>query len=1176
MKRLVAAILLAAVFSIPGFSAPKDTLIDDFESLSGWNRINSDKARIDLSTVPGFKGNAVNMHFDFSAGLGYVVMGKEKQIALPENYRFRFKIKGNGLPNTLEFKLMDKDGNTFWKKMPDFVLPAVWTEVVIKKSEISFAWGPNQGISLNNVSKIEIGLSCGPGGKGDLAIDELVMSASEETASKFNIKAEASTFENEGLSPQKAVDNSMSSRWSSSFLDNQWLTLDLGKEEELVGLTIYWETAYAKEYKILLSNDNIKWKEAFATVEGDGEMDDIVFPKMKARYLKIDCVKRGTNYGNSIYEIKLKGKEQEIFLSASSDNGKETAVNALDGKKATAWQSGPAASQWLALDFQKPREIGGIFVYWGSDHAVDYDITGSNDGKNWAKVHSIRDGNGGRDRVFLKSPEFRYIRLEMLKSSGKGYTINEIETVSPENAATPLKFYEILAEERPAGYFPKYLFNKQTYWTLVGVNSDMKEALLNEEGAFEVDSERFSVEPFIYSDGKFLTWGNSAVDQKLEKDYLPIPSVIRKAGKLTLTQTLFADGEPGRSTLVAVYKVTNTSAERAAGKLYVAARPFQVDPPWQCLFSKGGLAKISNISYDGNIVKVDDKSIIPLTRPDNFGAEKQEGGDITKFLSKGVLPALKAVKDEANYASGALEYLFSLAPGESKEYYIAVPFHNAQPEYKPNMPQAEAESFVRAKLDKNIKYWDSKISTFDIKVPGRDMQWINTIKTYLAYILINKDGAATKPGSRSYNRSWIRDGSMTCSSLLKMGMRDEIRTYADWYSQFIFKDGDNRGRVPCNIIGDNTAEGFPENDSNGQFIFLFMQYYNYTKDAEFLKKHADVIISAADFIINQRNQRKTAQYQNTYFYGLVPESASHEGYCDKFMHSYWDDFYALKGMKDAATIMGIIGRKDLQQKYEKEVPDFRDSILRSIQMTMKEHNISFIPGCAEKGDFDATSTSIGIYPCDEYNFLPKKELQATFDKYYDDVSRRPDPSFNWVNYTPYEVRNIRTFIYMDQKERAHAITDAFFADMRPPKWNHWPEVVWRDRDIPRFIGDMPHTWVGADYISSIRSLFVIEDENTNSLILCKGIRDKWLDDPAGVEVRNLPTIWGALNYELKKSGSSVICKVSGEIKVPGKIILASPLAKPIRNVTVDGKAWRDFTEKEITLKKIPSEVTINY
>ena len=42
-------------------------------------------------------------------------------------------------------------------------------------------------------------------------------------------------------------------------------------------------------------------------------------------------------------------------------------------------------------------------------------------------------------------------------------------------------------------------------------------------------------------------------------------------------------------------------------------------------------------------------------------------------------------------------------------------------------------------------------------------------------------------------------------------------------------------------------------------------------------------------------------------YGLLPESASHEGYLAHPVHSYWDDFWALRGLGDAADLAHALG-----------------------------------------------------------------------------------------------------------------------------------------------------------------------------------------------------------------------------------------------------------------------------
>ena len=43
--------------------------------------------------------------------------------------------------------------------------------------------------------------------------------------------------------------------------------------------------------------------------------------------------------------------------------------------------------------------------------------------------------------------------------------------------------------------------------------------------------------------------------------------------------------------------------------------------------------------------------------------------------------------------------------------------------------------------------------------------------------------------------------------------------------------------------------------------------------------------------------------------GLLPISVSHEGYLAQPVHSYWDDFWALRGLRDAAYLARACGRE---------------------------------------------------------------------------------------------------------------------------------------------------------------------------------------------------------------------------------------------------------------------------
>lgn len=65
---------------------------------------------------------------------------------------------------------------------------------------------------------------------------------------------------------------------------------------------------------------------------------------------------------------------------------------------------------------------------------------------------------------------------------------------------------------------------------------------------------------------------------------------------------------------------------------------------------------------------------------------------------------------------------------------------------------------------KTKDFWVKKLDHVKWTVPKELMQVFNTVKSNMAYVLINRDNVGIQPGSRSYERSWIRDGALTSAS----------------------------------------------------------------------------------------------------------------------------------------------------------------------------------------------------------------------------------------------------------------------------------------------------------------------------------------------------------------------------------------------------------------------------
>jgi len=738
--------------------------------------------------------------------------------------------------------------------------------------------------------------------------------------------------------------------------------------------------------------------------------------------------------------------------------------------------------------------------------------------------------------------------------------------------ATPNEHFTSLARQAPAGTYPRYWSGRQTYWTVIGVPGDDKEGLLNDDGVVEVDYGSFSIEPFLYANGRLLTWADARTTQSLADGDLPIPTVTWEVGMLRLAVTAFADGEPGASTLVARYRVANSAAVPVDVDLFLAVRPFQVLPPWQALNMVGGATAVHAIECAGDTVRVDGATrVIALTPPTACGAASSAEGPITDFLADARVPARTGVVDPAGLASAALRFHLRLAPGASSDVAVEAPFHAPGSARPPGAGVAA----VAAREDAIIRFWRTTLHRVDIRIPAAALPLVQTLRTNLAYILINADGPAIQPGSRTYARSWIRDGAMTSAALLEMGFPDQVREFIRWYAGYQLADG----RVPC-CVDHRGADPTPEYDSNGEFIYAVAEYYRFTGDADFVRSVWPAVVRATRSIDALRQQRRTDAYrapERRAFFGLMPESISHEGYAKHPVHSYWDDFFALRGLKDAVALAAVVGDDAEAARFAAWRDELRHDLYASIARTMHDRNLDYVPASVELGDFDPSSTAIAVTPGGELGHLPDTALRRTFAQYATIFPLRPVTT-DWDAYTPYELRNVGVFVRLGERDRAWALLDGILADRRPVGWNEWPEILWRDPTAPQFVGDMPHTWIGSTYVQAVRSLFAYEREADRSLVLAAGVRPEWLDDDAGVGVARLPTYYGTLDYTMRRDGPTRLrVHIGGALVVPpGGIVLQPPLPGVPIAVEVNGQRLEAADPAALRITRLPADVAIDH
>jgi hypothetical protein len=717
----------------------------------------------------------------------------------------------------------------------------------------------------------------------------------------------------------------------------------------------------------------------------------------------------------------------------------------------------------------------------------------------------------------------------------------------PENSANDR--ITALAKASPRGRFPRAFIGEQPYWTLAGSDGGAVTALISEGAAIEPAKGSYSIEPVVIDGGTRFDWANVAQRQSLDQDRLPIPSVHWSAPGFRLDTTLLADSA-GRAVL-ARYELTNTATERRTIELRLGVRPWQVNPPAQFLAQQGGAGPISRIVRDG--------ALLHITQP-------QAEGDAptTRLLVSsrepdavgiGSLPAAAG----ADMAIADLSYRFDLAPGKSDSVVLAMP----GPDGTPPLWDA-AYRATRA-------HWLEVLGRVKLRVPPAKQAFANTVATAVSQILTSRDGPMLKPGTRSYDRAWIRDGAMMSEALLRMGRADIARSFADWYRDHLF----DSGKVPC-CVDFRGADPVPENDSQGEYIFLVHQLYRFTGDRAALERDWPAVRGAVRYMdqlrLSERGVANRAPGKRM-LYGLMPPSISHEGYSAKPQYSLWDDFWALRGYRDAAEIARALGKPEAATIASSR--DQFDADLRAAILAARDHwKIAYIPGATSLGDFDATSTTIALDPGNEQARLDHAMLNATFERYWREFQGRAAGTRPWEDYTPYETRTIGTFVRLGWRDRIDGLIDFFMADRRPAAWNQWAEVVGRNPHEIRFIGDMPHAWVASDFVRGALDMFAWDRRDDGALVLGGGLSDAWLAGK-GSAIEGLATPYGNLDFAMRGEQRRMIATIGGNARPPGGFVLQWPFAGTPSTARVDGRpaTWRgDALHIPATGKPIQIEI----
>ncbi len=1009
-----------------------------------------------------------------------------------------------------------------------------------------------------------------------LCVSHALAHAREELPSRAAWHASSSSVETPAMAPKFAIDGDLTTRWGGGFSAGSWFQVDLSEPSDLGGVVIRWDYGAAKSYLIEDSLDGKQWHTAFETHDGTAGTEYDFFPSVHARYVRLASPSRTADWGVSLFEFEPLATRDSPKISGVMGNASSLWVG---GGSLPMKQSRASASSGYQLDIDLPRplDVAGVEIFW-SNAPRSATLEAPDASGAWSVLDD--DPTKPGPVSFLAAPEARTARSLRVTMRGAQSvpSITRLRLLSPTRTMTPMKRYEIAASRQNADLFPASLHQNQVYWTVVGVPAGMQKSVFDEYGDLEAFKSAPLVQPLWRdANGTSSAAFNATLKHSLRDGWMPMPAVEwSPRSDLTLRSEAISIEQNGAPVTLVRHRLTNTGSATIDGRFSLITRPMQISPPWQ----NGGLSPIRDVSVDNARVRVNGRILFDELSPaDERGVAafgRYGESEITQQAAAGTVPSATSVHDDSGLAAALLTYHVYLAPGEHRDIVVAFPLGTEGLDVKtlklPDAPPIDLKALAAGSSDPGAIFdatasrvaaqWQSRLGKIGFSLPDHSL--VDMLRAQAAYMMINQTGPAMQPGPRNYNRSFIRDGAATAAALLRMGMTKIPRDYLRWYSDHAVHDN---GLVSPILNDDGTVNtGFGsdiEYDSQGEYIWLVAETARLDGGAASVREYAPKVRLAMQFMQQLRERTLVPGYQSDReaperFRGIIAPSISHEGYPTP-THSYWDDYWALKGWHDGAWLAEQWGDHATAEWARQQFKLLHDSLAASIRATMKWKGTNLIPASADLGDGDPTGVSIALDPCGAQDVLPADALQRTFDQYLADVRKRYQPDALYA-YTPYEMRNVLTYVHLDEPQAATELLGDLLGHRRPAEWQVLAEVVYSELRHAIYLGDMPHTWIGSEYVRAIVGMLMHEDDDR--LRLLPGAPPAWLAGE-GLSVTDLPTAFGRLSMAARQDGNVLRISLKPGLKKDAAIEVLWPSRRKPASVAVDGKSMSEFSAESV-------------
>ncbi|MEJ2690063.1 MAG: hypothetical protein P8130_08955 [Deltaproteobacteria bacterium] len=666
----------------------------------------------------------------------------------------------------------------------------------------------------------------------------------------------------------------------------------------------------------------------------------------------------------------------------------------------------------------------------------------------------------------------------------------------------------------PRGFSFSHINLTHRNWTAVGLPSLAIYPIVDPRGLVTPLLDGWSLDCWIVGvEGKLLPSRLESVEQQyVLEGGLAVRTVCRNQGMelCSVVSLEVRDAEP-------LLKLAIEAKAAGAATLVVALRPYNPE----------GIQFIERIALAGagrTRLLVDEKTEILFSEPvEKLLLSTYRRGDVFHALSEEERE--KEIYCKTGMATGAA--VFRLDAGIARNLTVSIPLQHEQEE-------------LGGRSEYRIEGWSTALrGASRLRLPDKRLVFLYDAAVRTLVLLSGHD---VFPGPYTYRRFWFRDACLMLHALLTIGLADRCQRCMALFS----KRQKSSGYY-------HSQEG--EWDSNGQVLWFYERYRQLSGE-KFDDSLLESIRKGANWIISKRVKELGDPLTD----GLLPPgfSAEHFGPNDYY---YWDDFWAVAGLRSAASIFAAAGEEARTRRLGEKAEVMLAAVFRSIAAIEPSRRGQAIPASPHRRlDAGAIGSLVADYPLQLTGPGDAAIMNTVF--FLLDHCRQRGGFFQDIVHSginPYLTLAMAQTLLRAGDPRYLQLIEAV-ADLASPT-GQWPEAI-HPRTGGGCMGDGQHGWAAAEWVMLMRNLFVREEGD--GLVIGSGVQKDWLSEE-GEPIGFGPTLtpWGAIEVYFKRQGGKLQVWWTADwrglppkmdFKVPGfRPYTLETMAKPEQTVVLEAQ-----------------------